>query len=208
MRNKIVLIGGGGHCRSVINTICRSGHYDDIVVTDKDYPQIKDILGFSVVGDDDYLPELKKEGYHDAFITVGSIKATSLRRLLYKKVVDLGFHIPCIIDPSAQVSTYAQLDKGTFVGQNAVVNADARIGKMAIINTGAIVEHECTIGEYSHIAVGARLCGNVSVGSDVLIGAGAICIQNVCIGNGSIVGAGSIVLHAVKSGQSVTGVVK
>jgi len=208
MSNKIVLIGGGGHCKSVINTLCRLRTYDEIAVIDKDYPQIKNVFEIPIVGNDDKLLELKEQGYHDAFITVGSIKSTLLRHSLFEKAICLGFHVPCIVDTSAQVSKYAALEEGVFVGQNAVINAGTRISKMAIINTGAIIEHECTIGDYSHISVGAKLCGNVSVGNDVLIGAGAIVIQNVNIGNSVLVGAGSTVLRDVSENQTVVGFVK
>ena len=208
MKHQIVLIGGGGHCKSVLNTIYRAGFYDEIAIIDKGYPQIKNILGAPVVGDDDKLPELRETGYTDAFITVGSIKSTVLRHLLREKAVELGFHLPCIVDPSAQISKYVDMGTGIFVGQNAVVNADVRIGDMAIINTGAIIEHECTIGAYSHISVGSKLCGAVFVGEDTLVGAGTVVIQGVRIGAGALIGAGSVVLGDVRGGQTVTGLVR
>lgn len=208
MKNKIVLIGGGGHCKSVANTILRTGFYDEIVIVDSAYSRMREVLGIPIVGDDGMLPALRERGYRDAFITVGSIKSTELRRLLYQKAVCAGFHLPYILDPSAQVSKYASLEAGVFVGQNAVINAEAHVGKMAIVNTGAVIEHECSIGEYSHISVGATLCGAVSVGNDVLIGAGSVVIQGTCIGNGALVGAGSVVLRNVADNRTVMGVVK
>ena len=33
MGNKIVLIGGGGHCKSVLDSILRTCNYDEIVIT-------------------------------------------------------------------------------------------------------------------------------------------------------------------------------
>lgn len=208
MKKKIVLIGGGGHCKSVANTIRRLRHYEEIAVVDQTYPQLKDVLDIPVVGKDDKLLDLKKMGYYDAFITVGSIKGTGLRHQLYEMAAQLGFNVPYIVDPSAQISAYAGLETGAFVGQGAVINAEARICKMAIVNTGAVIEHECTIGEYSHVAVGAKLCGNVSVGNDALIGAGAVVVQGVRIGNGVLIGAGSVVLRDVKDNETVMGVVK
>jgi len=208
MKKKIVLIGGGGHCKSVVNTIYRSGFYDEIVIIDKNYPQIRDVLGIPVVGNDTKLPELRNWGFQDAFISIGSIKSVVTRRLLYEKAVCLGFCIPCIVDLSAQVSKYAKLGAGVFVGQSAVINADAQVDKMGIINTGAIIEHECTIGEYSHVSVGAKVCGNVWIGKDSLIGAGAVVIQGVHIGSKVLVGAGSVVLGDVADNQVVVGVVK
>jgi sugar O-acyltransferase (sialic acid O-acetyltransferase NeuD family) len=208
MKRKIVLIGGGGHCKSVINTICRAKLYEDIVITDNSYPQMRDVLGIPVVGTDENLLELRESGYEDAFITVGSIKRTDIRWRLCDEAVHLGFRMPCIIDPSAQISQYAELGAGIFVGQGAIVNAGADIGDAAIINTGTIIEHDCTIGRYTHVAVGAKLCGAVSVGNDTLIGAGSVIVQNVHIGNHVSIGAGSIVLRDVKDHETAVGTVK
>ena len=201
-----VLIGGGGHCKSVIDTVKRLNLYDEVVITDSGLPADSELLGIRVMGGDEMLDELKKTGFHEAFITVGSIGNMEARQALYHKASELGFVFPNIIDPSAYVSEYAALEKGIFVGKAAVVNAGAHIGEMAIINTGAIVEHESVIGKYSHIAVGAVLCGGVLIGNYSLVGAGATIIQGVNVGSHSLVGAGSTVLCDVGTDQVVKGV--
>lgn len=205
---KLVLIGGGGHCKSIIDTLKRLELYDEIVITDPCFPSSREILGVRIAGNDNALEELKRSGFNEAFITVGSIKDTKLRQSLYQKVNRLGFIIPNIIDPSACISQHAVMREGIFVGKGAVINADAYIDKMAIINTGAIVEHECTIGEYTHIAVGAVLCGGGTIGNHSLVGAGATIIQGVAIGSYTVIGAGSTVLRDVEDGQIVKGLVK
>ncbi|NBJ92523.1 acetyltransferase [Parablautia muri] len=205
---KLVLIGGGGHCKSVIDTVKRLHLYDEVVVTDPHFPSCREILDIRIVGGDEMLSKLKNAGFHEAFITVGSIKNTQLRESLHRKACDLGFIIPNIIDPSACVSEYTVMEKGIFIGKNAIVNADARIHEMAIINTGAIIEHECVIGKYSHIAVGAVLCGGVSIGNHSLVGAGTTIIQGIKVGSHSLIGAGSTVLCDVENKQLVKGLVK
>lgn len=208
MNGKIVLIGGGGHCRSVIDTLLRNNDCDSIVITDQEIPAGTEILGCEVVGNDGLLPELLEKGYENAFITVGSVKSTDVRRRLYEKVCGLGFSVVNVIDPSAAVSDFCRLGKGVFIGKNAAVNADADIGDCAIINTGAIVEHECSIGAFSHISVGAKLCGNVAVGCDTLVGAGAVVIQGIRLGDRVIIGAGSTVIRDVENDSVRYGLVK
>ena len=205
---KIVLIGGGGHCKSVLDTIKRLNSYDEIVISDSKFPANKKVLDIDIICNDEMLSDLKKIGFDEAFITVGNINDTSMRQNLYKKASDLGFVFPNIIDPSAVVSDYAVLENGIFIGKGAVVNADAHIEKMAIINTNAIIEHECIVGKYAHIATGAVLCGNVSVGDYSFIGAGTTIIQGISIGVHSVLGAGSIVLQNVKEWETVKGLVK
>ena len=208
MNKKIVLIGGGGHCKSVLDTLLRNNEYDDIVIADYDITVGTRIFGCEVVGNDELLPELLHKGFADAFISVGSIKSTSLRRKLYAMACKVGFNIVNVIDKSAAISEYSKFGKGIFAGKNAIINADAVIGDCAIVNTGAIIEHECCVGDFAHISVGAKLCGNVSVGDDSMIGAGSTVIQGVTIGSGVVIGAGSTVLKNVKDGSVKYGLIK
>lgn len=200
---RLVLIGGGGHCKSVLDTVLRMKQYDEIVITDCCIPSGTQIMGCKIVGTDEMLPELFNEGFKEAFIAVGSIKDTSLRCKLFNKAATVGFTFPNIIDLSAEVSEFAQLEEGVFIGKKALVNTGTNIGKMAIINSGSIVEHECRIGEFTHISVGAVLCGNVHVGKHVFVGANATVIQGVEIGNNSLIGAGSLVRRNVASYTTV-----
>ena len=208
MSKKIVLIGGGGHCKSVLDTLLRNKEYDEIIITDYDITAGTKICGCEVIGNDDLLPKLLENGFLDAFITVGSIKSTALRRRLFNLACQIGFNIVNIIDRSAVISEYSKFGKGVFVGKYSVINADAQIGNCAIINTGAIVEHECSIGDFAHVSVGSKLCGNVTIENDSFIGAGSTVIQGITVGKDSIIGAGSIVIKNVEEGSVRYGVVK
>ncbi len=201
---KILLIGGGGHCKSVADTLLRLDEYNEIGIVDvHDEGALFGLI--EVIGNDDDLPELREAGFTDALITVGSVGNTDLRRRLYGKISELGFNIPNIIDPTAIISPYAKLGKGIFIGKNAVVNAGCAIGDGAIINTGTIVEHECYIGEFVHISPGAVLCGGVEVGDDTHIGANASVKQYIKLGKNVIVGMGSVVIRDVRDNVTVVG---
>lgn len=204
-RKQLVLLGGGGHCRSVLDSARRTGMYGEIVITDVDMAAGTEFMGSRVVGNDDMLSQLFQDGIRMAFVSMGSIKSTKMRRKLCQLAVKEGFEFPNIIDPSASVSEYAVLGKGIFVGKNAVINAGAEIGDMAIINTGAIIEHGCRIGCFSHVSVGAVICGDSDIGDSVFIGANATIIQGVNVGIGSIVGAGSLVLKDIVSNSRFIG---
>ena len=205
---RLVLVGGGGHCKSVLDTILCLGTFNEIVITDQTSLIGSTIMGCKVVGNDDILPYLYYRGIKNAFITVGSIKSTRLRCRLYELIKSIGFNLPNIIDPTAAVSESAKLGKGIFIGKNAVVNCCAEIGDLAIINTGSVVEHECVIGALTHLSVNATICGQSSVGANSFIGAGATIIQGIQIGSHAVIGAGSVVLEDVGSNKTVYGVVK
>ena len=194
MGKKLLLIGGGGHCHSVLDSVLKLNEYDAIGIVDYSNDTVN---GIPVVGNDEDLPRLRKNGWTDAFITVGSVGNTSLRHRLFQMVKNEGFTVPSIVDPTAIVADDAEIDEGCFIGKGAIVNAGSKIGKAAIINTGAIIEHDCIVGEFAHISPGAVLCGQVTVGNDTHIGAGSVVRQQIEIGNNSLIGAGSVVVKNI-----------
>lgn len=203
---KIVLIGGGGHCKSVLDSILAANIFDEIVITDPIIPAGTEILGCKVVGTDEVLPELRESGFNQAFITVGNVGISPLRNKLAEMLNKLGFSFPVIIDPTACVSSTAFIEAGSFIGKNAAINAEAKIGSHCIINTGAIIEHECSVGDFSHVSVGTVLCGNSHIGSECFIGAGSTVIQGIKIGNKCIIGANSTVLTNIEDNMKVLGI--
>ena len=193
--SKLVLIGGGGHCKSVLDVAIRMNTFQEIVILDPNLSVNSKVMGCTVYGSDDKLGELREKGFDNAFVTVGCIGDTSLRRRLAEKADLYSFIYPDIIDPSAVLSEFAKLETGVFVGKNAVINAGAQIGEHAIINTGSIVEHDCRIGAFTHIAVGAAVCGDCNIEEDVFIGAGATIIQGLRIEKRRFIKAGEVVIR-------------
>jgi sugar O-acyltransferase (sialic acid O-acetyltransferase NeuD family) len=195
-KEKIVLLGGGGHCASVIDSILEKDIYSEIVVLDNDNSLFLP-GGIHVIGNDEELPLLYQEGFHHAFITVGSIGDCSVRKKLFQKIEDIGFFIPNIIDKSATVSKWSNLGRGIYVGKMAVINSKVEIDNCAIINTGAILEHDCKIGEFVHVSTGAKLCGGVEVGCETHVGAGTVIKEYTKVGAHCLIGAGSVVIKSV-----------
>ncbi len=199
----LVLVGGGGHCKSVIDSIKALGKYKLIGITDFDK---KDCIGgVPIIGKDDQLQILFDSGVRHAFITVGSIGDTSVRLKLYQQLKAIGYHLPVIIDTSAIVSEYATIGEGSFIGKGAVINTDSKIATNCIINSGSIVEHDCTIGDFVHIAPGAVLSGSTNIGSHTHIGTNATVIQNINIGEQVLIGAGSVVISHILKGAIAYG---
>lgn len=194
MSRKILLVGGGGHCKSVLDALLTTGKYSNIGIIDQKENVGEKILSVPIVGCDDELPRFYQEGFTHAFVTVGSIGNPKLRMKLFHLIERSGFHIPNIIDETAIISDHALLCKGIFVGKNAVINAGSFIHKGAIINTSVIIEHDCLVEEFSHIAPGTVLCGHVKIGKRSHIGANSVIKQQTNIGKNTIIGMGSTVL--------------
>lgn len=205
MTHKLLLIGGGGHCKSIIESL-HSYIYDEIAIIDQPLNVGKKILGVKIIGTDDELPKLKTLNYTDAFISIGSIGDSALRMKLMQQIEEIGYSIPNIVDSSSNISPNCKLGHGIYIGKNTVINAECVIGNGVIVNTGAIIEHECCIGAFTHIAPAAILCGNVRVGVNTHIGANATVLQGIKIDDNVIVGAGSVITKNVLSGKKVVGV--
>ncbi len=204
--SRIVFIGGGGHCKSVLDSYVGNVDSPEIVITDARLRIGTEVLGYRVVGNDETLQTLFDDGCFQAVISLGSIKSTVGRRRIFEKTRRIGFSFPNIIDITSTISRATTLGKGVYIGKKAVINICTTIGDFVIINTGAIVEHDCIIGDFSHVSVGAVICGGCEIGEDVFVGANATVIQGVKIGNGSVIGAGSIVLDDVPQNTWIQGI--
>lgn len=197
INKKLLLIGGGGHCKSVIDTLLKTMYYNEIGIIDKKDNIGKSILGIPIIGCDNDLIRLYKNGYTNAFITIGSVGNPSIRVKIFKIIKDIGFQMPNIIDSSAIISEHVTLEEGIYVGKNAVINAGSSIEKCAIINTGAIIEHDCIIEQFCHISPGSVLCGEVQIGAYTHIGARSAIKQQVRVGANTLIGMGSVLLKNV-----------
>lgn len=198
MGNNILLIGGGGHCKSVLDTILRNYNFDKIGIIDIKDNIGKNILGIPIIGSDEDVEYFyKKKQYKYAFIALGSIGNTNKRKCLFNNVLKYGFDVPNIIDSSAIIGKEVILEQGIFIGKRTIVNSGSIIKKGAIINTGAIVEHDCSVGEFVHISPGTVICGEVTIGNNAHIGANSVIKQGLTIGENSLLGVGSVAVEDI-----------
>jgi len=192
MKNKIILIGGGGHCHSVIDVVELAAEYEIVGVIDQADKVGTNVMSYPVIGTDDDLAAMIYDVKY-AFITLGQIKTATIRKSLFEKLISLGYEVPNIISPLAHVSKSAKLGRGNFIGHQAIVNAKAVINDNCIINTKALIEHDVNIDSHCHIATGAIINGGCSIQSEVFVGSAATTRQGAIIDSKSFIKAGSVV---------------
>lgn len=204
-KTKLLLIGAGGHAKSVIDSIVAGNEYEIHGIVDLPYRMGEKVCGYPILGNDTHLKAIYESGITHAFVSIGSILSTTARTKVTDMLKSIGFRIPTIIDPSAIVSTSATLCEGVFVGKGVIINTDAFVSAMAILNSGCIIEHDCFVGSFSHIAPGVTLSGTVKIGNHTHIGTNSTIIQNICVGKHCVVGAGSVVVKPIEDNSKYIG---
>lgn len=186
----LILVGGGGHCKSVID-VAESAGYTIKGILDVKENVGKTVLNYPIIGTDDQI----KNFIDDCLfvVTVGHIKDASLRVNLHHKIENMGGKLGTIIASTAHVSKYAEIGSGSVIMHQAVINASARIGIGCIINTFANVEHDTEIGDFCHISTGAIVNGNCKIGDRTFMGSQSVMVNGIEITADCVIGAGSMV---------------
>lgn len=186
----IILVGGGGHCKSVIEAAESAGYTIKGIL---DLPRFmgNKVLDYAVVGSDEEIPLYVDEC--DFVVSLGYIKNPLSRNKLHERIEAVGGNLATIIASTAHVSKHATLGAGTVVLHGAMVNAGATIGKGCIINTLANIEHDTIIGDYCHISTGAMVNGDCRVGENTFLGSRSVMVNNTSIPSNSVFAAGCLV---------------
>ncbi len=203
MDNDVVILGFGGHAKSIVDSIMQEGKYNIVGYTDNNDCH----CAFSYLGTDERLATVYHNGVHKAVLGVGFLGNSLIRDRIVDIAKKIGFEFPIVVDPSAIIAKDVAIGEGCFIGKKAVINAGSIIGDFCIINTGSIIEHENRIGDYSHVSVGAILCGNVTIGNHSFIGAGTTVVQGQNIGSNCIIGANSTVISNIEDNVKIYGVI-
>ena len=204
---KIIILGTVGNCIDILDAIneINSLHkkYEIIGFLDDDHKKwnIK-IYGIEILGGLD-----SALTYKDTFFVNGIGSPNNF--WLKKDIIDkTGLSIDkfeTIIHPSATVSKFATIGKGTVILQNVTIASNLTIGNHVIILPNSVINHDDIISDYVSIASGVCIAGGVKIEVGCYIGSGSTIIGNIKIGQNSLVGMGSVVLKDVKINSVVVG---
>jgi sugar O-acyltransferase (sialic acid O-acetyltransferase NeuD family) len=205
--NNCIVIGGGGHAKTVLDAMWLQRKYHPVGIIDRN-PTLKStsVLGVPVIGNDSEIPTAILNGVTHFIIGLGSVADNSERKRLYEMMSRFDLSAATVIHPSATIATTAKLGRGTVVLAGAIINPDAVVNDNVIVNSGALVEHDCIIESHAHVCPGVRLSGGVHIQEGVFVGAGASVKQCISIGAWATVGMGSVVVRPVESKVKVAGV--
>ena len=188
---KLILLGGGGHCKSCIDVIEQEGKYKIIGILDAKELIGQKILGYEIIGTDADIGRLVKEG-HSFLITIGQIKTSGIRKKLFSLLNEYSTQIATIISPRAYVSKHADVGRGTIIMHDALVNAAVTIGENCIINSKALVEHDAIIENFCHISTSAVVNGGAVIKEGSFLGSNAVSKEYVETSSDDFIKAGTV----------------
>lgn len=200
----IILLGAGGHAKSVIDVIESESRFQIVGILDVREKVGQSCSGYEIIGTDQDLDKLIKsvKYFH---VSIGHMPYQNIRANLFQLVKEAGGLLPSVISPNAIVSNKSNIGEGSIIMHGAMVNANAHIGSNCIINSKALIEHDAVVGNHVHIATGAIVNGDVKIKNSVFMGSGSIVNQSIEIGAGVVIASGAVVISDVKEGALVAG---
>lgn len=198
----VIVVGGGGHARVVIDALRMAGRAVLGVVDPQ--PAVAATLpaGVPLLGGDEVL-ERRDRGDIVLANGIGAVGRPRLRRTVFERWRAAGFDFVTVVHPSAVIAAEVAVERGAQIMAGAILQPGCVVGENTIVNTRASIDHDCRIGSHCHIAPGTVLSGTVSVGDETFVGAGATVIHNIRIGKHVVVAAGTIVFKNIPDGVIV-----
>lgn len=194
---KFAIIGVGGFGKEVLCCL--------IDILGEECKDISSVVNFYV--DDKYLLENSVLGIgiyplskfnsetHQAIVAIGD----PMKR---KQIVDRlpsTTEYPILLHPSATISKWVEIGKGSIVTAGSVLTCDINLGNHAIINLNSTVGHDCRIGDFFTSSPGVNISGNCNIGNCVYIGTNASVREKITITDNVTIGMGAVVLKNIET---------
>jgi len=197
-RKNLLILGFGGHARSVADIALACG-YQRFLFVDDNAREGESFLGFPVVQAAEDL---------DCEIWAGFPASgdNDRRRQQCEEIEKRGLFLATLVAPTATLGVGSEVGSGCLIAHHAHVGPMARVGRGCILNTGAIVEHECTVGDYAHVSINSTMAGRSQLGDHSMLGANACIIDGVRVTDRVTVGAGALVHRHIEQPGTYAGV--
>lgn len=205
MREKVIIVGDGGHAKILIDILHSMKEYEVLGVTSINNTQ-KTFYGVPVLGNDDILDEYFKKNIKNIALGIGGFTDNAFRTLLYERFTNRGFNIINTIHPKSVISKSVTLGKGVVIFAGVILNAEVKIGNNVIIATGSTIDHESIINDHSLISAGVTIGANTIIEESSLCALGSKVISGITIGRNVLVAAGAVVVNNIENNSKVYGV--
>jgi sugar O-acyltransferase (sialic acid O-acetyltransferase NeuD family) len=196
---EIIIIGGGGNCKKIIDMILSQNMKIKGILDDKyNDSEIIFYRETKVIGK---ISDLVKYKIYNIIVTIGSI---DFRKDFFNKYNDYNF--PNLVNTQACISESANLGKGIVIHYGVYVGPDVILGDFCHLDTNCIVEHDCILEKNIMVCPGVNICGGVEIKNDVFIGVGTTIINSttdkkIILNNKCLIGAGSLITNSIETNK-------
>lgn len=201
---KLIIVGDGGHGRSVLDCVLSTREYDEIAfLVNYEIQEERKIPDFCYYEESKVSLEKLKNDYGNAVVALGD---NSIRLEKMERLREIGFNLVSLVHGSAVVSQMSSIGEGTVILANASINAGTVIGCGCIINTKVNVDHDSIIEDGVHLSPGVSMGGYVHIGEKSWLGVGCSVRDRIVIGKDTVIGMGSVVTKNISDGVLAYGV--
>ena len=183
---RLLIVGAGGHGRSVAEAALASGIFQFVGFVDDAAPELRQVWDWPVFGPTADLAPYRQHA-EAAVVAIGN---NQLREDLYNRLLVAGFELVTVVHPKAMVSPRACIGCGSAVMAGAIIGTEARLGAGVIVNCGAVVDHHCRVEDFGHLGVNAAMAGGAVLGRGAWMQAGAVLGYGVKVDAGFVLGLG------------------
>jgi sugar O-acyltransferase (sialic acid O-acetyltransferase NeuD family) len=186
-KSLLLVIGAGGHGRSVAEAAELSGYFEVVGFLDDSLPVGEAVMGVPLLGHVASIAQYRARA-DQVIVAIGN---NVVREKLMLQLVAVDFNLATVLHPRAIVSPSAVLGVGAVVMAGAIVGTEARLGMGSIVNCGAVVDHHATVEDFGHLGVSASMAGGTVLGRGAWMQAGS------ALGYGVKVAAGEVQLPGI-----------
>ena len=161
----------------------------------------KEINGYKVLGDREFLNNFDKEVH-----VVIAIADHHIKEELVKYLTNKNIQYATLIHPSVKINRTISIGKGCIIYQNVIMTVNINIGNHVIISPKCGIGHDSLIEDYVTVLWNVNISGAERIRQGATLGSGCTIIQGLEIGRGSFVGAGAVVIRDIDESKTAVGV--
>lgn len=158
MKNKIIIIGAGGHGRVVADAVLQGREFTLAGFVDDKLAPGSGLMGYTVLASSKEKEKIKAQATH--FIV--GIGDNAVRKKMFE-FFSAFLEPAVIIHPTAVVSSYASVGRGSVVLPQAVISAGGVVGENCIMNSLSLLDHDSVLGNHVHISQGTVIGSNCRI---------------------------------------------
>jgi sugar O-acyltransferase (sialic acid O-acetyltransferase NeuD family) len=158
---------------------------------DSEYINNNKLLGLPVF-DFSLLNSSIKDNFQ-ILVAIGYRDMNSTREKIFKRIMDSGLSLISYIHPTSTIADNVDIDDGTIILEQTVLQPFVKIGKGNIIWSNVNISHHSELGDFNYLSPGTSLSGNTVIKNNCFLGNNCTSKNNITIQSFTLIGASTYV---------------